>query len=195
MPTVHHPRMRTRAHDHPRVDPPHTAWLALAWVAEFTALHIYWFLGGTLFFGDQEQTLPALDSTPDCVFAIVVTGMFAAGFALPILLLSPWGKWLPTVLVRAALLFATGLLLLRGVAGFIDFTGRETGVLPRGISGLTYEQVTGIAQPDAYTRWSGLGIEAHFVIGGLAFALMYRAVRSNTCRRKPIVDPPQRTAQ
>jgi hypothetical protein len=67
-----------------------------------------------------------------------------------------------------------GVLAVRGDAGVVDCLLRVTGVLPRGLTGLTYEQTLGRAHPSAYTLWSGAAIDAYFPIGALLFGLVAR---------------------
>ena len=53
---------------------------AFWWAVAFTALHVYWFLGGRVGFGDQPDPLPGWPSSlGGWVYTIGVWGIFAAG--------------------------------------------------------------------------------------------------------------------
>jgi hypothetical protein len=150
------------------------AWWAFAWVVAFVALHVDWFLGGRVLRGDQQETYPVPTTTADHVYAVVVGALFVAGTLLPLLLALPLRRPLPRRCTTAALAVGTGLLLLRGLAGLLDTALREAGIAERGITGLTYEQITGDADPSAATLWSGTAIDAIFVLGGLLFGWTLR---------------------
>jgi hypothetical protein len=104
---------------------------------------------------------------------------------LPLAMFQRWGRRLPRWLLLGAAWFASAVLLLRAVAGLLDTALRETGIARNGLTGLTYEQVTGIADPSAYTKWSGVGIDLIFLTGGVLFglaALAFRRARAPRAR-------------
>jgi hypothetical protein len=87
----------TRAHAAARA-----AHAAFVWALAFTGVHVYWYLGGRVGFGDQADPLPgAPSSLGGWIFNIVVAGMFAAGLAVPSAFTRPWGKRLSRAAVPA----------------------------------------------------------------------------------------------
>jgi hypothetical protein len=77
-------------------------------------------------------------------------------------------------------------LAVRGGAGIVDSLLRVAGVLPRGLTGLTYQQILGQSDPSAYTLWSGAAIDAYFLIGGILFGLAARRYRRQSRNRQEI---------
>jgi hypothetical protein len=71
----------------------------------------------------------------------------------------------------------SALLLARGLAGVTDELLRITGVSPRGLTGLSREQVTGFAEPTAAVLWTGRAVDAYLVAGGLLFGAAAPAYR------------------
>jgi hypothetical protein len=161
-------------------------WAAFGWIVAFIVLHLHWFAGGRILRGGQEQMYPVPETSGDYVFAVVVSAMFAVGTVLPLAMFQRWGRRLPGWLLLAAAWFACAILVLRAVAGLLDSALRETGIARNGLTGLTYEQVTGIADPSAYTKWSGVGIDVIFLTGGVLFglsALAFRRIRVRSARQ------------
>lgn len=151
-------------------------WWALGWAVLFTAMHVYWYLGGTIGLGDAPSPLPRLVPTTlaGWVFEIVVVGMFAAGILIPIVLLrTPSHRGLRRLLV--ALLWTGAVILVaRGASGLLDDAVRQLGVSDRGITGLTYEHTLGTPTPSTYTLVSTDAVDSYFLLGGL---LVGRAAR------------------
>lgn len=144
---------------------------AFVWAAVFTAMHVYWFAGGRFGLGDAPEVVPRATSTSDRVQGAVITVMFAVGIVLPLALTRPWGRRIPRWAALFCLWTGCALVAVRGGAGLLDTALRGTGLAPHGLTGLTYEQITGDAHPSAYTIWSGVGIDAYFVLGGILYGL------------------------
>lgn len=152
----------------------YTVW---AWVVVFTTFHVYWYLGGRFGLGDAPNLLPEVSLDP---FTVAVWAMFATGLVLPLAITQRWGRRIPRGLLLAGLWTGCAVLILRGLAGVVDDLLRTSGLAANGITGLTYEQVTGSANPSANTMWSGRAIDWYFTLGGLLFgaaALTYRHTR------------------
>ena len=75
------------------------------------------------------------------------------------------------------------LLLLRGGAGVVDDLSRATGLLPNGLTGLSIEEATGMANPSASMLWAGRAIDAYFLVRGIIFGVL--AVHYHTKRSAP----------
>ena len=173
-----------RAQWHRSYRSPASLWWALGWAALFTAMHAYWYLGGTIGLGDAPNALPPLvpSSIAGGIFEIAVVLMFAAGLGAPMALLrgTPDGK-------RRRLLVAlmwTGAVILvaRGGSGLLDDAVRQLGPSDGGITGLSYERTLGTPTPSTYTLISTDAVDANFLLGG---ALFTRAARSRMPRRRP----------
>jgi hypothetical protein len=153
------------------------AW-ALAWAVLFTAMHGYWYLGGTIGLGDAPSPLPGLPTSPaGWVFTIGVAGMFAVGLAAPIVLLRnrSRGGFRRTLVL---LLWAGCLVLvLRGGSGLLDDVVRDAGLSSGGITGLSYQYTLGTAHPSTYTLVSTATIDAYFLLGGILYGWAARTAR------------------
>ncbi len=148
------------------------AYAAFAWTFTFIAFHIYWFLGGRFGLGDAPSAIPGLPSNVvGWIFTIVVIAMFAAGLAIPLALVRPWGCNVPRWILLTLTWLGSGSLTARGGAGIVDDLLRVTRVLPNGLTGLSYEQTLGQAHPSAYTLWSSAAIDIYFLLGGITFGL------------------------
>jgi hypothetical protein len=108
---------------------------------------------------------------------VVVTLMFIAGLLVPTMLIWDIGPWVPRRILVAMLWVGCAVLLLRGGLGLLDGLVRYVGLFEGGLTGLSYEQTLGVAQPSTYTLWSGALIDAYFAIGGLAFGWSARRER------------------
>jgi hypothetical protein len=64
---------------------------------------------------------------------------------------------------------------------------RESGLARNGLTGLTYEEALGVANPSAYTRWSSIGIDAVFTLGAALFG--WAALRAQLSRRRRTPPP------
>jgi hypothetical protein len=53
-----------------------------------------------------------------------------------------------------------------------------------GLSGLTYEQLLGTANPSAYTLWSARAIDVYFLVGGVLYATTAWLVK----RQRPLAE-------
>jgi len=152
--------------------PPGTwaGYAAFAWTVVFVALHVYWFAGGRIGFGDAPDPIPdPPSSVAGLAFNVAVLAMFVAGLVVPLALVRPWGQRFPRRMLLVLAWLGSGVLAARGGAGIVDSLLLVAGVLPRGLTGLTYEQILGQAHPSAYTLWSGAAIDAYFLIGGVLF--------------------------
>ena len=132
---------------------PDSLWCALECAALFTAMHVYWYLGGTLGLGDAPDALPPLvpSSSAGWIFEIVVVLMFAAGLGVPMALLrgTPDGK--RRRLLAALMWTGAVLLVARGGTGLLDDAVRQSGLSDGGITGLSYERTLGTPTPPTYT--------------------------------------------
>ena len=155
-----------------RINARTAARLSVAWTLLFIVWHGYWALGGDFGFGDAEAGIPDTTSTvAGWIFTVVVSGMFAAGLAVPLAVARGAG---PRRLL-VALLWAGGVILAaRGSTGLLDDVLRFGGLAETGLSGLSDEQVLGTADPSAYTVWSTVGLDGYFLLGGLLFGLAAR---------------------
>src|SRR6266536_4380665 len=105
------------------------ATVALVWTLAFIALHVYWFMGGRVGFGDQTDPLPGWPSSVGgWIFSVVVDGMWIAGLVVPSALAWPWGRRLPHRLLVRLMWVGAIVLLARGGAGFVDDALRFSGL-------------------------------------------------------------------
>ena len=153
--------------------------VAFCWAVGFVALHVYWFLGGRVGFGDQADPLPGRPtSIGGWIFELVVWTMFAAGLIVPLALVRPWGTRIPRRLLMALMWIGAGVLLARGGAGLVDDAVRFSGLVHGGLTGLSNQEVLGSAHPSTYTKLSTVTIDAIFVSGGIIFVCAARLGRS-----------------
>ncbi|WP_165845528.1 DUF3995 domain-containing protein [Streptacidiphilus pinicola] len=138
----------------------------------FAGFHIYWALGGTFGFGDASTTVPPVHSATQWAYTVLVTGLFVVGAALPFALYRSWGRALPRWLLHGCAWIGGALLGLRGFSGLLDTALRRTGLMKNGLTGLTYQQILGVAHPDAYTLWSSSAIDLYFATGGVLYCLL-----------------------
>jgi hypothetical protein len=144
--------------------------VAFAWAVAFTALHVYWYLGGRVGFGDQPDPLPpAPSSAADWVFTIVVAVMFAGGLVVPLALARPWGRRLPQRLLVGLMWVGCVVLVIRGGVGLLDDVLRFTGLRADGLTGLSTAEVLGSAHPSTSTKASAAAIDSVFLLGGVLF--------------------------
>jgi hypothetical protein len=158
----------------------------LVWAVLFTLMHGYWFLGGRYGLGDAPDPVPpGPHDLVTWIFTVVVLGMFVVGLATPAVLLRDRarGRW--RRLLVLLLWFGCVLLVLRGVSGLVDDLARGSGLSPRGITGLTDEQVLGTAHPSTYTLMSTASIDAYFTLGGVLYGWAARATgRAGSARAR-----------
>lgn len=142
------------------------AYAALGWVVLFFTLHVYWYLGGSW------ASPGELPDPPHRLLAGIVSVTVAAAFPLGALVCLAIARgWARGRLAQGAqilVLVGTVLLLVRGGAGIVDDVTRATGLLPKGITGLSLEEATG----HAHLRWSDWAIDVYFLVGGIAFGLV-----------------------
>jgi hypothetical protein len=146
------------------------AYSTFAWVVVFDAFHVYWELGGRFGFGDQRDPLPSGNTAAQRILAWMVLALFVVGTALPLALVQPWGRRFPRWALITMAWIAAGLLTVRAVAAFMDDAMRTMFGSATGLSGLTYEQLLGTANPSAYTLWSARAIDVYFFVGGVLYA-------------------------
>jgi hypothetical protein len=150
-----------------------TAWAGYAsfiWVAVFILFHIYWYYGGRFGLGDASASIPPPPTTlSQWIYFYLVIIMFIGGTIVPLTTVQSWGKLIPREFILIACWLGCMVLVLRGLAGFVDELSRVTGLLPTGLTGLTYEQTTGDAQRTAYTTWSSRAIDGYFFVGGILY--------------------------
>jgi hypothetical protein len=162
---------------------------ALYWTVAFIALHVYWYLGGRVGFGDQVDPLPGAPSSPgDWIFSVVVFGMFAAGVLVPSAVARPWGRRVPRRLLVWLMWIGCLVLVARGGSGLFDDGLRFTGLVDSGLTGLSNEDVLGSADPSTSTMLSTVAIDSIFLAGGLLFghaARLAGARPPDPSRRRP----------
>lgn len=145
---------------------------AFAWVVVFIAFHVYWAYGGRLGFGDAPHPIP---STPTnlsgWIYACIVYAMFLVGTLTPLAIVQAWGRIVPGWLLLSVCWFGSAILTLRALASYVDDLVRLTGLLPNGITGMTYAQIYGSNHVTAYTLWSSAAIDAYFLLGGILYGL------------------------
>ncbi|MGI8335790.1 hypothetical protein ACRYCC_38075 [Actinomadura scrupuli] len=146
-----------------------TAYAAFTWVMVFLAWHVVWAVTGLEFptpsdHQGTERVLAELST------AVVLT-MVVVGILVPVALARPWGRRIPRWMLVSAAWAGCVLLGGRGLIGVADSLGRATGILPRGLTGLTTAQVMGTGHPSAWALFAGGATDVLFVIGGLAFGL------------------------
>ncbi|WP_201373915.1 hypothetical protein [Ktedonobacter robiniae] len=97
--------------------------------------------------------------------------MFVLGIIVPLAIVQSWERVLPRWMLLTACRIGSIVLVVRAVASMIDDFCRFTGILPNGITGMTYAQITGDSQVSAYTLWSGRGIDVYFLLGGILYGI------------------------
>lgn len=155
--------------------PAHGAWagyMAFLWVVVFIAFHIYWAYGGRFGFGGASHPLPpAPTNGVGWVYECVVYALFMGGTLVPLALVQAWGRVIPGWLLLSACWFGSAILTLRALASYVDDLARLTGLLPNGITGLTYAQIFGDNHVTASMLWSSAAIDAYFLLGGILYGL------------------------
>jgi hypothetical protein len=146
------------------------AYATFGWIVVFDAFHVYWGLGGRLGFGDQTDPLPQGDSSGQQIFGVAVLALFVLGTALPLAMVQRWGRRIPRWVLLTMAWTAAGVLTLRALVAFVDDAMRTLFGSATGVSGLTYEQILGTADPSAYTLWSARAIDMYFFVGGILYA-------------------------
>src|SRR4051794_36314196 len=145
----------------------------LAWAVLFTAMHGYWYFGGTIGLG--EAPLPgAPSSATDWVSSIVVVLMFAAGLAIPIVLLRSGSYGLTRRFLVTLMHIGALILTARGSLGLLDDAVRQLGLSAGGITGLDYKDTLGTASPSMYTLTCTDLIDVYFLLGGILYWLSAR---------------------
>jgi hypothetical protein len=145
------------------------AYSAFVWMVVFDAFHVYWEFGGRFGFGDQSDPLPRGDTVGQRAFGVVVLVLFVLGTALPLATALEWGRRIPGWVLVTMAWVAAGLLTVRALLAFIDDAMRSLFGSATGMSGLTYQQLLGTADPSAYTLWSARAIDVYFLIGGVLY--------------------------
>ncbi|MBB3040028.1 DUF3995 domain-containing protein [Hoyosella altamirensis] len=146
---------------------------ALAWMVLFAGMHVYWELGGTIGFGDAEKTTPEVGSMGTVALTIAILLAFSIGLGLIVLSMRPDQHRPPAWVMTAYSAIASIMLCARGMSGLIDTWLRETGLADRGISGLTYQQIYGVADPNTETLWASHLMDINFIAGGILFGLLF----------------------
>jgi hypothetical protein len=160
---------------------------ALVWTLAFIALHVYWYAGGRVGFGDQANPLaPAPSGVVNWIATVVEGGMWVAGLVVPSALAWSWGRRLPRRLLVGLMWAGAFVLLARGGSGFVDDAVRFSGLYGGGLTGLSTKDVLGSADPTTYTKLSTVSIDSIFFIGGVLFAYAARLAGSaSRSRRHP----------
>jgi hypothetical protein len=164
------------------------AYATFAWIIIFDAFHVYWEFGGRLGFGDQPDPMPSGGGTLQRILGGAVLVLFVLGTILPLAIAQAWSRRIPRWVLAGMAWTAAGLLLLRAVAAFVDDAMRTLFGSATGMSGLTYEQLLGTANPSAYTLWSARSIDIYFFVGGVLYATTAWLLR----RRRPVDEPAAR---
>jgi hypothetical protein len=145
---------------------------SFVWVTVFILFHVYWAYGGQFGLGDASDSIPPLPtSSSDWIYFCIIMIMFVAGTIIPLAMVQSWGRFIPRWIILTACWIGCAVLILRGGAGFVDDLFRSTGIMPNGLSGLTYEQMTGDENITAYTLWSSRAMDGYFFLGGILYGL------------------------
>ncbi|WP_274652858.1 DUF3995 domain-containing protein [Paenibacillus humicola] len=145
---------------------------SFVWVIVFLLFHIYWALGGRFGLGNASSPLPPLPTSLSAwIYFYIVIMMFAVGTIVPIAMVQAWGRYIPRRILFMACWMGCTVLILRGGAGMVDDFFRSTGILPNGITGMTYEQIFGDEHISTYTLWSSRAIDGYFFLGGIFYGL------------------------
>jgi hypothetical protein len=173
---VHQPGRRTR----------YVAYVALGWVVLFFSFHVYWYLGGSLASpGELPPLAPGSHSAePGSAHARVqlvawivevpVDSAWPIGVLVCLAIARGWALGRLARVTKALVRVGCVVLVLRGVAGLLDDVTRASGLLPKGITGLSLEDTTG----HAHLRWADWTIDAYFLAGGLIFLLLATFLRA-----------------
>jgi hypothetical protein len=148
-------------------------------VSLFSALHVYWYLGGT--FASPGELPGAPQAPAGWIISITVTVAFPLGALVLLAIARGWARGSLAPAAKVLVWVGCVLLLLRGAAGILDDLMRATGLLPNGITGLSLEDITG----HAHLRWSDWAIDAYFLAGGIVFwflAARYRGHQTQVRR-------------
>ncbi|MGP7818821.1 DUF3995 domain-containing protein [Niallia sp. 01092] len=130
------------------------------WVTVFILFHIYWYYGGRFGLGDASDSIPPPPTTlSQWIYFYIVIIMFIAGTIVPLATIQFWGRFIPRKIILIACWLGCVILVLRGLAGMVDDLSRSLGLLPTGLTGLTYEQTTGDEHITTYTLWSSRAID------------------------------------
>jgi hypothetical protein len=159
--------------------------VAAGWTIAFILVHVYWALGGRVGFGDQTDPIPeTTSSVAGWIFTVAVAATFVAGVVVPLALVQTWDRRLPRCLLSAAMWAGSAVLLARGGAGLLNGLLRGVG-FEHGLTGQSYEEIFGSAQPSAYTVWSATAIDAVFLFGGVLFARAAHLAHRRAVPRMP----------
>ncbi|MBB3665276.1 hypothetical protein FB384_004229 [Prauserella sediminis] len=139
----------------------------------FAGMHVYWELGGTVGFGDAEKTTPEVGSIATVAFSAAILVAFSTGLGLLVLSMFPGQRRPPPWVMTTYSATASIVLCARGMSGLIDTWLRETGLAEGGISGLTYHQIYGVADPNVETLWASHLMDSNFLAGGILFGLLF----------------------
>ncbi|MGW7492221.1 hypothetical protein [Streptomyces sp. NPDC054786] len=93
----------------------------------------------------------------------LITAMSAAGAALALATVRPWGRRLPPWTVRLPLWFGAALLVVRGVPGLVENLTMLTGLTPYGLLGLA-ERPADLASGEF---WTDMAINTYFFLGAV----------------------------
>jgi hypothetical protein len=140
------------------------AYAAAAWLVVFVMWHVPMTLGW--------DVLPASDTAePGPVSRVVfhaynltLIGMAAVGTLVVLATVRPWGRRFPRWVVLTPLWIGCGLLVLRGVPGFVELVLQVTGVAPAGLMGLVDHDLRPATGP---ARWAEYAINLYFFLGAL----------------------------
>ncbi|TQF06061.1 DUF3995 domain-containing protein [Kitasatospora acidiphila] len=167
MDTATHATADTRAIGLPRSLSRVAAYAAATWAAAFSAVHLYWLLGGRI---GLPAGLSVRGNTPLLVIDIIAIPLCAVAAALALALVRPWGGRVPGGLLTVGAWGTAALLLLHAAPSVPDWAALAVGA--RTASGL-----------DAMDRFATLLYEPFFMAGGLLFALAAIGRRAMTFPR------------
>jgi hypothetical protein len=169
----------------PTKAPARAAKAAFVWTLAFIALHVYWYAGGRVGFGDQANPLaPAPSSVVNWIATVVEGGMWVAGLVVPSALAWSWGRRLPRRLLVGLMWAGAVVLLARGGSGWVDDAVRFSGLYDGGLTGLSTKDVLDSAQPTTYTKLSTISIDSIFFVGGVFFGYAARLAGSASRSRR-----------
>ncbi|MFF1482504.1 DUF3995 domain-containing protein [Streptomyces sp. NPDC058301] len=131
------------------------AYAAAMWATTFSAVHLYWLLGGQ---AGLPAGLSVRGNTPLLVIDVLAIPLCAVAAALALALVRPWGTRLPGRLLTVGVWGTTALLLLHAAPSVPDWAALAVGARTS-------------ADLDAMGHFATFLYEPFFMAGGLLFAL------------------------
>jgi hypothetical protein len=146
-----------------------TAYAAFVWVLGFFGWHAVWFLTGSK--APEASVHHGAARVAFYAASGVMYLMAVVGAVLPLALAQAWGARIPRRLLLVTAWAGAILLAVRGFSGILDDVLRVTGVMPKGLTGLTMAQALGSAQPSFWEVFAATATDFIFAVGGMLFGL------------------------